>query len=91
MAEASGTGRVDDHEVRRDRLEVARRDMEDAMVVMAHLEKKSSERIKEHAELVAGHAEFIASHELPMREFDEKLNALIKIVGNMQGGIESRA
>ena len=43
------------------------------------------------------HAEFIASQEAAMRlhaqkmnEFDEKLNALIDIVGKMQGGMESR-
>jgi hypothetical protein len=31
------------------KLEMARREMEDAMVVMAHLESKAPARIKEHA------------------------------------------
>jgi hypothetical protein len=78
--------------------------MEDALVVMAHLETKSAARIKEHAELIADHAQLIASHAefvayqeaamklhvQKMSEFDEKLNALIDIVGKMQRGMESR-
>jgi len=69
-------------EERISRLESARREMEDTLVVMAHLESKASERLKEHAQ-------FIAYHQSAMREFDDKLNALINIVGRMQGGIES--
>ncbi len=84
MAETNGSGRMDDHEERISRLEAARKEMEDTMVVMAHLESKSAKRIKEHAE-------FIAAHEIAMREFDGKLNALIDIVGRMQGGIESHS
>jgi len=70
------------YEERISRLESARKEMEDTLVVMAHLESKASERIKEHAQ-------FIAYHQSAMREFDDKLNALINIVGRMQGGIES--
>lgn len=80
MATADGGN----HEERITRLEAARKEMEDAMVVMAHLESKSAARIKEHAE-------FIASHQAAMLEFDGKLNALIDIVGRMQGGIESHS
>lgn len=58
-------------------------DLEDAMVVQAHLEKGLAERTKERAE-------FIARHQQAIREIDEKLNALIDIVGKMQGGMESR-
>jgi 4-alpha-glucanotransferase len=71
---------------------------------MTHLETKAAARVKEHAEFIAehevqlrSHAEFMASQEAAMRlhaqkmnEFDEKLNALIDIVGKMQGGMESR-
>ena len=83
MAEPNGNSRLDDHQERIARLEAARKEMEDALVVMAHLESKSAARIKEHAE-------FIASHEAAMQEFDGKLNALIDIVSRMQGGMESR-
>jgi hypothetical protein len=30
-------------------------------------------------------------HELKMAEFDDKLNALIDMIGRQQGGIESRS
>ena len=36
------------------------------------------------------HEAFKLRHELAMQEFDDKLNALIKIVGFMQGGMESQ-
>jgi hypothetical protein len=72
-------------------------DLEDAMIVQAHLEKSMSSRLKEHAELIADHHDFIKSqqaalslHTQKMGEFDEKLNALIDIISRMQGGMESR-
>jgi len=58
-------------------------DLEDAMLVQAHLEKGLASQLKDHAE-------FLAHHRQAMYEFDEKLNALIDIVGRMQGGMESR-
>jgi chromosome segregation ATPase len=104
MAEPHGNGKRDDHEERIARLEAARKEMEDAMIVMAHLETKSSARVKEHAEFIADHElrikehaefiarheEFVAYHEQIIREIDDKLNALIAVVSRMQGGIESR-
>jgi hypothetical protein len=45
------------------------------------------ERLKAQEE---AHEKFWRRHEIAMQEFDEKLNALISIVGNMQGGMESR-
>jgi len=72
-------------------------DLEDAMVVQAHLEKSMSARLKEHADLIASHHDFIETEESAMRkhtqkmsEFDEKLNALVDVVSRMQGGMESR-
>jgi hypothetical protein len=53
------------------------RDIEDAMVVQAHLEKGMSERLKQHAEFLARQGEFIERHEQSMREFDDKLNGVI--------------
>ena len=48
------------------------------------------ERIKEHAEYIATHEEFVRYHDIKMREFDEKLNALIDIVMRREGGPEAR-
>jgi flagellar biosynthesis chaperone FliJ len=104
MAEANGGGRLNDHEERIARLEAARKELEDSFIVMAHLETKSAARVKEHAEFIADHEqairkhnEFVAhheqairEHEQAIREMDDKLNALIDVVGGMQGGIESR-
>lgn len=84
MAETNGCGSIDDDEDGLGKLEAARKEMEDALVVMAHLEWKSAARIKEHAQ-------FISDHQAAMLEFDGKLNALIDIVDRMQGGIESRS
>jgi hypothetical protein len=86
-----------DHEARIARLEAARKEIEDTIVVMAHLESKAGARMKEHAELIAqhhallaSHAVFVAKHDIAMQEFDGKLNALIHIISRNQGGIESR-
>jgi len=83
MAEPNGSGKLSDHEDRIARLEAARKELEESFIVMAHLETKSAARVKEHAE-------FIARHEQVIREIDDKLNALIDVVGKMQGGMESR-
>jgi hypothetical protein len=91
MAETNGSGRLDDHEQRISRLEAARKDIEDTLVVMAYLESKAGERIKEHAEFIASEEASMRRHTIRMDEFDDKLNALIKIVSRMQGGIESQS
>lgn len=69
--------RVDEHDGRLENLDVIVKDLEDALVVHAHLEKRMGERIKEHAQLIASHEQFAELHDLKMREIDEKLNALI--------------
>jgi hypothetical protein len=90
-----------DHEIRIAKLEAARKELEDAFIVMTHLETKQSNVIKGLAETQAEFAarqvarqaeleEFEKRHVLRMSEFDEKLNALIDIVSRMQGGMESR-
>ena len=76
--------RVDHHDRLLANLEAAVKTLDDALVVHAHLEKRMAERIKEHAE-------FVAYHELKMREFDEKLNALVDIVMRREGGPEARS
>ncbi|HMF74719.1 MAG TPA: hypothetical protein VK604_03560 [Bryobacteraceae bacterium] len=39
-------------------LEQARKDLEDAKAILAHLEKSAAERLKEHAAFIAEHAEY---------------------------------
>jgi hypothetical protein len=77
---------ADELERRAGALETARRDLEDAMVVMAHLEKGQSERLKEHAQFIAQHEAAIKRHDLQMAEFDDKLNGLIDIIDRQQRG-----
>jgi hypothetical protein len=63
------------------------RDIEDAMVVQAHLEKTMSEMLKRHATFLASHDESIERHKLRMAEFDDKLNALIDIIMRRESGL----
>ena len=73
------------------------RDLEDAMLVQVHLEKKAAERVKEHAEWLVRHQEAIEKHEERMAEFDlkmleieDKLNALLDREMRREGGPEAR-
>ncbi len=98
MAERNGSGRLDDHEERIGKLEAARKEMEDALIVMAQVESKAAAHTKEYAEFIASHQEHIefmrasdARHAIKTAEFDDKLNALIDMIGGQQGGIESRS
>jgi hypothetical protein len=90
MAESKENGKSSDHEERIAKLEAARRELEDSFIVMAHLETKSAARIKEHAEFIAGQEAAMRLHTRKMTEFDDKLNAVIDIIGKRQGGMESR-
>lgn len=57
-------------------------DLEDAMLVQAHLEKRAGERVREHAEALADHEEW-------MLHFQAKLDALTDILMKREGGPES--
>jgi hypothetical protein len=72
-------------------------DLEDAMLIQAHLEKRAGERIKEHAELLVSHDELLRKHDETkhihdewMIHFQEKLDALTDIVMRREGGPEAR-
>lgn len=72
------------------------RDLEDAMLVSAHLEANAGRRIKEHAEFLVRHEEFldrhkalIEEHAIKMREIDEKLNLMIDREMRREGGPEA--
>jgi septal ring factor EnvC (AmiA/AmiB activator) len=67
MAEANGGNA---------RLEAARKEMEDAMIVMAHLEAKAASRIQEHAEFIATIEAGIKSHESRIAEREETSDLL---------------
>jgi hypothetical protein len=96
---SSGDPRVDAALKRLQQRNDARfRDLEDAMVVQAHLEKRMSERIKEHAELIAehqvrlrDHAAFLARHEVVMNEIEGKLNLMVEREMRREGGPETKS
>jgi hypothetical protein len=73
------------------------RDLEDATVVQAHLEKRAGERIKEHAKWLVAHQEAKRLHEermaqldLKMLDINDKVNFLIDREMRREGGPESR-
>lgn len=86
MAETNGNGT---HEERIAKLEAARKEIEDVLLVMAHLESKSADRIKEHAHFIADQEASMRRHSVRMDEFDDKLNALIDMISRQPGGMES--
>ena len=68
------------------------KDLEDALLVHAHLEASAARRIKEHAEYLVSHSQWLASHEAAMKrhdikmaEIDDKLNGLIGYMEGRQG------
>lgn len=71
------------------------RDLEDAMLVQVHLEKRMSERIKEHAQFIADHERWIQKrHEadekfdLKMAEIEDKINFIVDRDMRREGGPE---
>jgi uncharacterized coiled-coil protein SlyX len=79
---------MSDLEPRVSRLEQARKDLEDAMIVMAHLEKKAGERIEEHAIFLAEHEKTMREHDRQIaeqREFgkqlDQRIDRLVSAIG----------
>ncbi len=82
---SSGDPRVDAALKRlQDRNDARFKDLEDAVLVQAHLEAAAGCRIKEHAEWLVAHETAMEQHDLKMAEIDNKLNGLIDIVGRMQ-------
>ena len=88
---SSGDARVDAALKRLEEKHDSRfRDLEDAMIVQAHLEASAGRRIKEHAELLADHRDAIKRHDDWMKHFEEKLDALTDIVMRREGGPEAQ-
>ena len=63
-------------------------DLEDALVVQAHLEKRQSEQLKGHAQWLEEHEVFVRQHEEWMKHMDDKLAALTDIIMRREGGPE---
>jgi hypothetical protein len=81
-------------------MEAVVRQLQDTMVVLAAVEERNKEGLKDHAEWLAGqqmrlkehelrlkeHEKWKNDHERAMAEFDEKLNALIVVVDGIIRG-----
>ncbi len=64
-------------------LEDARKDLEDAMLVHAYLEKQAAERIKEHAIWLAHHEEQLRKQVEFDRDLDLRIANLVSAIGEM--------
>src|SRR5436305_12095951 len=81
-------------------MEAVIRQLQDTMVVLAHVSERNAAGLKDHAEWLAGQQMRLKEHELwqekhnrsmeehdrKMAEFDDKLNGLIAIVDGMIRG-----
>jgi hypothetical protein len=72
-----------DFETRISALEHARKDIEDAMIVMAHLEKTNAEMAKRHAEYILTHDDRLKEHERRLREDKERGRSLDKRISDL--------
>ena len=57
------------------------KELQDAVIIMAHLEKRQSEMLKEHSERIVRIEEYHQRIELNLAEITDKLNGLIGFVG----------
>jgi hypothetical protein len=71
----------EDFEARVAKLEQAHKDLEDAMIIMAHLEKTAAERIKEHATFIAEEEEYRREQKKRDRELDQRIDKLVSGMG----------
>lgn len=56
------------------RLEAAHKELEDAFIIMTHLETKMGQALKEQAQ-------YIASHESRLRDVDARIEKLVSAIG----------
>jgi hypothetical protein len=59
------------------RLEQAYKDLEDAMVIMTHLEKTAAERMKEHAQFIAEEQEYRREQKKRDQILDKRIEQLV--------------
>ena len=79
---------MENYESRITSLERARRDIEDNLVVIAALEKRQSELLREQSEYMASHEGRIREHDQQIREgaarskaLDERIEKLVSAMG----------
>lgn len=63
------------------------KDLQDAMVVQAHLERKAGERLKEHAEFVRAYQRAIAEDDRSMAQHRARMDALDAGIEKLVSGI----
>jgi flagellar motor switch protein FliG len=63
------------------------RDLEDALTVQAHLEKKAGERIKEHAEWLARHDKELEERKTREQDLDNRIRDMVFAIGDLIGRI----
>jgi hypothetical protein len=73
-----------------ERMQAAIRELQDAMVVMAHIEKRQSEILKVHTEHLAEIDEYRRRTDQNLAEITDKLNGLIGYVAGQRpdGGLK---
>ena len=64
------------------------RDLEDAMMVQAYLEKRMTEQTRRHAEWLAAHEAANEKFDLKMAEIEDKVTFLIEREMRREGGPE---
>ena len=62
-------------------MDAAIKELQDAMVVIAHIEKRQSELLKEHSERIVRIEEYHQRVEMNLAEITDKLNGLIGYIG----------
>jgi formate dehydrogenase maturation protein FdhE len=72
---------MNDHETRIKALEQARRELEDALIVTAHLATRQSNLLREQAEYLATHEQRIQKQEEHGRTLDERIDKLVSAIG----------
>jgi hypothetical protein len=69
-----------------EQMQAAIKELQDAMVVMAHIEKRQSEILKVHTERLAESEEFRRRTDQNLAEITDKLNGLIGYVAGQHPG-----
>jgi len=72
---------MNDHESRITALEAARKEIEDSLIIMAHLETKQSTLLREQAEYMTIHEKRLRQAEEQNRDVDKRIADLVSAIG----------
>ena len=72
---------MSDHEARITTLEQARKEIEDNLIVMAHLETRQSNLIREQSEYLASHETRLQQQEERNSATDQRIEKLVSAIG----------